>query len=282
MMNNKTNLLLIAMIVVGLIVAVLLYQKIWSGSNTLSVASKTIGEHDDSNNSDASNEISEANNEASGETIVDVVYIAKLKENLSDSSAKYIKSYMDKLTNENKRTDAELQVIESNLVLTEMKKQILNRYYAETPNRRERISVSDTDEDFGMAILNYYDEHSIGMVDGGKAVRDVMKSAMDSGNVSYLDLWNIQEAYSEKQQATTRNINSNTANKEVYGTLLSFYKEVELMNESETAIELKKLIKEAVSDDFVSVSEFNKIEKLYLDTKEANSLRTLKNITKQE
>lgn len=282
MMNNKTNLLLIAMIVVGLIAAVLLYQKIWSGSNTLSVASKTIGNHDDSNNSDASNEISEANNEASGETIVDVVYIAKLKENLSDSSAKYIKSYMDKLTNENKRTDAELQVIESNLVLTEMKKQILNRYYAETPNRRERISVSDTDEDFGMAILNYYDEHSIGMVDGGKAVRDVMKSAMDSGNVSYLDLWNIQEAYSEKQQATTRNINSNTANKEVYGTLLSFYKEVELMNESETAIELKKLIKEAVSDDFVSVSEFNKIEKLYLDTKEANSLRTLKNITKQE
>ena len=280
MMNNKTNLLLIAMIVVGLIAAVLLYQKIWSGSNTLSVASKTIGEHDDSNNSDASNEISEANNEASGETIVDVVYIAKLKENLSDSSAKYIKSYMDKLTNENKRTDAELQVIESNLVFAEMKKQILNRYYAETPNRRERISISDTDEDFGMAILNYYDEHSIQMVDGGKAVRDVMKSAMDSGNVSYLDLWNIQEAYSEKQQATTRNINSNNANKEVYGTLLSFYKEVELMNESETAIELKKLIKEAVSDDFVSVSEFNKIEKLYLDTKEANSLRTLKNITK--
>lgn len=279
-MNNKTNLLLIAMIVVGLIAAVLLYQKIWSGSNTLSVASKTIGEHDDSNNSDASNEISEANNEASGETIVDVVYMAKLKENLSDSSAKYIKSYMDKLTNENKRTDAELQVIESNLVFAEMKKQILNRYYAETPNRRERISISDTDEDFGMAILNYYDEHSIQMVDGGKAVRDVMKSAMDSGNVSYLDLWNIQEAYSEKQQATTRNINSNTANKEVYGTLLSFYKEVELMNESETAIELKKLIKEAVSDDFVSVSEFNKIEKLYLDTKEANSLRTLKNITK--
>lgn len=282
MMNNKTNLLLIAMIVVGLIAAVLLYQKIWGGSNTLLVASKAIGEHDDSNNSDASNEISEANNEASGETIVDVVYIAKLKEKLSDSSAKYIKSYMDKLTNENKRTHAELQVIESNLVLTEMKKQILNRYYAETPNRRERISVSDTDEDFGMAILNYYDEHSIGMVDGGKAVRDVMKSAMDSGNVSYLDLWNIQEAYSEKQQATTRNINSNTANKEVYGTLLSFYKEVELMNESETAIELKKLIKEAVSDDFVSVSEFNKIEKLYLGTKEANSLRTLKNITKQE
>lgn len=282
MMNNKTNLLLIATIVVGLIVAVLLYQKIWGGSNTLSVASKTIGEHDDSNNSDASNEISEANNEASGETIVDVVYIAKLKENLSDSSAKYIKSYMDKLTNENKRTDAELQVIESNLVFAEMKKQILNRYYAETPNRRERISISDTDEDFGMAILNYYDEHSIQMVDGGKAVRDVMKSAIDSGNVSYLDLWNIQEAYSEKQQATTRNINSNTANKEVYGTLLSFYKEVELINESETAIELKKLIKEAVSDDFVSVSEFNKIEKLYLDTKEANSLRTLKNITKQE
>ena len=281
-MNNKTNLLLIATIVVGLIVAVLLYQKIWGGSNTLSVASKTIGEHDDSNNSDASNEISEANNEASGETIVDVVYIAKLKENLSDSSAKYIKSYMDKLTNENKRTDAELQVIESNLVFAEMKKQILNRYYAETPNRRERISISDTDEDFGMAILNYYDEHSIQMVDGGKAVRDVMKSAIDSGNVSYLDLWNIQEAYSEKQQATTRNINSNTANKEVYGTLLSFYKEVELINESETAIELKKLIKEAVSDDFVSVSEFNKIEKLYLDTKEANSLRTLKNITKQE
>lgn len=202
-----------------------------------------------------------------------LTYISQVKKQLSDDKIKNIDDFIARVIESNRTdpmTKMQLWQLEVDLVNAEMKTQIKDRYDQEIPRPSKNITTGDTYEDFGMAVVTYYGENAKLTSDGGEAVRDAIKKAMDDGTIDLLDLSNVQDAYSEKQQATTKKIGSKAAGDWVYKKLLAYYQETEQMRENESTLELKKLIKQAGSNDSVSLEEFNQIETLHLKIHEAN------------
>lgn len=196
----------------------------------------------------------------------EVSKVAKMKEKLSPSEIKRVEALIAEKASDQKLSEAELQIIEWREVYSLLKSKIIKTYEADSSNKAPyyQFDPRDSEQDFYLKLISFYSQDAHKETDGGVEANKAMKDIIDKDGIDVLTVSNIQEVYKEHKEAPTG----------AYEMVLSYYKDQS--SSTPTALELRNITKQAISDDFISVAEFNKITDLREKYKKETALAGIK------